>query len=520
MALRAALAQINPTVGDLAGNAALIQTQARSAIAAGANLVVFPEFALTGAPLEGLADRRSFQEAVTSASQTLAQAMHDGGAAVVVFGTLGASKDGRGRGVLTAFDTGGGVPSQAEPGVLEVAGARVGLIPNWSLAERLALSTPSHQAKELDMVAVFAASPFVVGGAARRQQVARRLAERLDAPIAVVNLVGGQDEVVYDGGSFVVERDGSLSAQAERFAATTLMWPGSEARSPDGDDLGDLYCAIVLGIRDYVRKNGFSSAILGLSGGIDSALVAAMACDALGPSSVSAVAMPSVHSSDHAMEDAREAARRMGVGLREESIDALVAGFDQQLGLTGVAAENIQARVRGMVLMGISNTEGQLVLATGNASELATGYTTTYGDAVGGYAPLKDVPKTLVWELARFRNALAPQLDELPPIPDRSITKPPSAELRPGQTDQDTLPDYETLDAILDLHLRRDATREELIAAGFSAAAVETTLGFVDRSEWKRRQYPVGPTVTMASFRRRRPPITSAWSSTAPRSSR
>jgi NAD+ synthase (glutamine-hydrolysing) len=278
------------------------------------------------------------------------------------------------------------------------------------------------------------------------------------------------------------------------------------------DDSEEVYQALVCGLRDYVRKNGFASVLLGLSGGIDSALTAAVAVDALGAEFVHGVGMPSQYSSQHSRDDAADLARRTGLSFREVPIAPMVDAFIDSLRLTGLAEENVQARVRGTTLMGISNQEGHLVLATGNKSELAVGYSTMYGDAVGGYAPLKDVPKTLVWELARWRNRRAAEHGEVPPIPESSITKPPSAELRPGQVDTDSLPEYSLLDDILDDYVEQDRGASDLVAAGFDAALVERVVGLTDRAEYKRRQYPPGPKISFKAFGRdRRLPITSRW---------
>jgi NAD+ synthase (glutamine-hydrolysing) len=274
----------------------------------------------------------------------------------------------------------------------------------------------------------------------------------------------------------------------------------------------EVYAAVVTGLRDYVRKNGFRSVVFGLSGGVDSALVAVTACDAIGPQNVYGVSMPSRYSSEHSRSDARELADRTGLAFSTVPIAPMVTAFLDNVELSGLAEENLQARVRGMTLMGLSNQHGHLVLATGNKSELAVGYSTIYGDAVGGYAPLKDVPKTLVWELARWRNAAAQARGETPPIPQGSIEKPPSAELRPGQLDVDSLPDYPLLDDVLDDYVEQDRGSAELVAAGFDPELVREIVRLVDRAEYKRRQYPPGPKITTRNFGRdRRVPITSAW---------
>jgi NAD+ synthase (glutamine-hydrolysing) len=277
-------------------------------------------------------------------------------------------------------------------------------------------------------------------------------------------------------------------------------------------DEAEVYGALVLGLRDYVRKNGFRSVVLGLSGGIDSALTAAIACDALGAGNVYGVSMPSSYSSEHSRSDAADLAERTGLVYSTVPIAAMVDAFQAVLSLTGLAEENLQARVRGTTLMALSNQDGHLVLATGNKSELSVGYSTLYGDSVGGYAPLKDVPKTLVWDLARWRNADASARGETPPIPEASITKEPSAELRPGQLDSDSLPDYQLLDDVLDDYVEMDRGSSELVAAGFEQELVEKVLRLTDTAEYKRRQYPPGPKISLRAFGRdRRLPITSRW---------
>jgi NAD+ synthase (glutamine-hydrolysing) len=284
-----------------------------------------------------------------------------------------------------------------------------------------------------------------------------------------------------------------------------MLWPRLS-------DLAEVYGALVLGVRDYVRKNGFGSVILALSGGIDSALTATIAVDAIGPDRVHVVLMPSRYSSDHSVTDAEDLVKRQGVHARTIPIKPMFDAFSGSLDLHGLAAENLQARIRGMIAMSLSNEEGHLVLTTGNKSEIATGYSTLYGDSAGGYAPIKDVPKTLVWELSRWRNEQAAERGEIPPIPENSISKPPSAELSPGQLDSDSLPDYSILDPLLDDYVEKDMGAAELVAAGHDPALVERVIQMVDRAEYKRRQYPPGPKISIKNFGRdRRLPITSRW---------
>jgi NAD+ synthase (glutamine-hydrolysing) len=365
--------------------------------------------------------------------------------------------------------------------------------------------------------------------------------------VVYTNLVGGQDDLVFDGDSVAVDSLGTVLTRLpvfdEDLQVVTISAPAAtewgvpentqlivlEPRTPStteavqpvvSDELDDLelvWRALVTGTRDYVDKNGFPGVILGLSGGIDSAVCAVIASDAIGPERVYGVSLPSRYSSSHSKDDAKELAENLGLNFRVEPIADLVAPFDNQLGLEGLAAENVQARARGIVLMSISNMEGQLVLTTGNKSELAVGYSTIYGDSVGGFAPIKDVPKTMVWELARWRNEQARLRGEVPPIPLSSIEKPPSAELRPGQTDQDSLPDYDVLDEILDLLIVQGLDHPQIVANGYDSEMVAKIVTLVDRAEWKRRQGAIGPRVSSVAFGRdRRLPVTARTQSVRP----
>jgi NAD+ synthase (glutamine-hydrolysing) len=349
-------------------------------------------------------------------------------------------------------------------------------------------------------------------------------------------MTGGQDDLVFDGDSIVVNRSGEVIARAPQFEDGIMLVDVEVAAGTSTPDvtisedtvafdkplipriaqrLGDeeeIWNAIVVGLRDYVAKNGFSSVLLGLSGGIDSALVAALAVDALGPDRVHGVAMPSKYSSEHSIADAQAMANATGLGFRIVEIQKMVDAFKNEVVLTGLAEENLQARVRGTTLMGLSNQHGHLVLATGNKSELACGYSTLYGDAVGGYAPIKDIYKTDVWALARWRNQVAIEAGETPPIPENSITKEPSAELRPDQKDSDSLPEYELLDQVLKAYVDEDLGLDALIAAGFKKELVVRVIGMVDKAEYKRRQYPPGTKVSKRAFGKdRRLPMTSSW---------
>ncbi|MFP5290781.1 MAG: NAD+ synthase, partial [Actinomycetes bacterium] len=391
------------------------------------------------------------------------------------------------------------------------------------------------------LLVVINASPFERDKDEVRLPLVTRRAVETDTVVAYVNIVGGQDDLVFDGDSVVVDGGGTVLARAPQFrehllvvdvdaeAATDTPLPPAVARvaiasaasaAPDlpalprdvaelPDDREQIWSALVTGVRDYVEKNGFRSVILGLSGGIDSAVCAAIAADALGADRVHGVSMPSRWSSDHSRSDADDLAERIGLHYSIEAIADLVAPVESQLALDGVAAENLQARIRAIILMGLSNMHGHLVLTTGNKTELAVGYSTIYGDSVGGFAPIKDVPKTLVWELARWRNEHAASRGETPPIPENSIAKPPSAELRPGQVDQDTLPPYELLDAVLEAYITRHLGKDDIVGLGYDHDLVHRITGLVDRAEWKRRQGAIGPKISgMAFGRDRRLPIT------------
>ncbi|CAM5780306.1 NAD+ synthase [Cellulomonas persica] len=404
--------------------------------------------------------------------------------------------------------------------VIDVAGRRLGVViceDIWQDGGPVSLMDEN----EVAALVVLNGSPFEEGKGHVRAELAARRAEQVDAPVLYVNLVGGQDDLVFDGGSFVVDRDGTSLASAPQFVEHLLVWdladegepslPGPQVPPLHPDE--ETYRAVVLGLAGYVRKNGFRSVLLGVSGGIDSALTAAIAADAIGGENVVGVSMPSSFSSEHSKDDAEDLAKRIGADYRVQPIAPMVDAFQAQLALEGVAEENLQARVRGVILMAISNREGHLVIAPGNKSELATGYATIYdAGSIGGYAPLKDVDKSRVWALARWRNNHAIDRGEIPPIPESSITKPPSAELRPGQTDQDSLPPYDLLDEVLDAYVEHAEGRQELLARGYDEAVVDRVLQLVDRAEWKRRQYPLGPKVTALAFGRdRRLPVTSRW---------
>ena len=549
--MRVALAQVNPTVGDLAGNAALVRAAVAEAAAAGARLVVLPEMVLTGYPVEDLALRPSFQDAARMAMEALAADIAADGHADVtcLVGFLDVLDEpvatGRPRrspvnaaaivrdGCIVAryvkhhlpnygvFDEARYfVPGDA-PVVVDVDGTSVAVAICEDLWQDGGPVAWAREARA-DVLAVLNASPYEQDKDDVRLDLVQRRARESGAVLVYANMVGGQDELVFDGDSLVVAPDGTVLARAPQFAQDLLIVdvdparPAPVAAAPRLDALGEVYGALVLGLRDYVEKNGFRSVLLGLSGGIDSALVAALAVDAFGPERVFGAAMPSAYSSEHSVADAYDLAARTGLSIRTVPIAPMVDAYQGTLHLTGLAEENLQARVRGTTLMGISNQEGHLVLATGNKSELAVGYSTIYGDAVGGFAPIKDVPKTLVWELARWRNARAEAEGRTPPIPPNSIEKPPSAELRPGQKDTDSLPDYALLDQLLERYVAGDHSAVDLIAAGFDPDLVERILRLTDLAEYKRRQYPPGTKISLRAFGRdRRLPITSRWRESA-----
>ncbi len=591
--LRIGLAQVNATVGDLAGNREKVVEWTMRAAEQGAGLVVFPEMMLTGYPVEDLALRASFVDASVQALHALAVELAAEGldGVAVVLGYLDRRTDLAPRVGLPA-----GAPLDAAA-VLHAGGVAATSakhhLPNYGVFDEYRYFVPGDTVPVFRLPAAGAvsepvdvaiaicedlwqdggpvavcrqagagllvvpnASPYERGKDDTRLELCRRRAGEAGATLAYVNMVGGQDELVFDGDSIIVAADGTLLARGPQFdealviadltlpAADLARQPGSTpADAADGSqmrierielaaipapvpageltapaawprltDLAEVYGALVTGTRDYVHKNGFGSVVLGLSGGIDSALTATIAADAIGADRVHVVLMPSRYSSDHSVADAEDLVKRQGLHGRTVPIAPMVAGFDAELELDGLAAENLQSRIRGMILMSLSNAEGHLVLTTGNKSELAAGYSTMYGDSAGGYAPIKDVPKTLVWALARWRNEQAGQHGRQPPIPENSITKPPSAELAPGQLDTDSLPDYPVLDPLLDDYVEKDMGSAALVAAGYDPELVNRVIRMVDRAEYKRRQYPPGPKISAKNFGRdRRLPITNRW---------
>jgi NAD+ synthase (glutamine-hydrolysing) len=603
--IRIALAQVNSTVGDLDANAQAVIDQAGRAVAAGARVVVFPEMMLTGYPIEDLALRASFVDAAIAALERTAERLSEAGLGdiAVVVGYLD-----RKAGLRPRVGLPHGAPLDAAAvlhgGKVVVRSAKHHL-PNYGVFDEFRYFVPgdvlpvlrvtANSGEPVDvavaicedlwqdggpilvaknsaagLVVVPNASPYERGKGTERVELCLHRAAEAGAALAYVNMVGGQDELVFDGDSIVVDSAGAVIARGPQFeqalVVVDLDLPPADLSVGDGDtpvdagdgttmtirrvtlpavtssgpvettdverdepvepaepaeiralwprldDLAEVYGALVLGTRDYVQKNRFSSVILALSGGIDSALTATIATDAIGADRVHVVLMPSKYSSPHSVTDAEDLVKRQGVQARTVPIAPMVAAFDDDLHLAGLAEENLQARVRGMVLMSLSNAEGHLVLTTGNKSELATGYSTLYGDSAGGFAPIKDVPKTLVWELSKWRNRQAEQAGEDQPIPENSVTKPPSAELRPGQLDSDSLPDYAVLDSILDDYVEKDLGAAELVEAGHDPELVQRVIGLVDRAEYKRRQYPPGPKISAKNFGRdRRLPITNRW---------
>ena len=552
MKLRVALAQVNPTVGDLVSNAALVRTNFKTAQDAGAHIVVFPEMVLTGYPVEDLALRPSFQLASQSALTELAGQLTGGCVAIV--GYLD-QVNGAPQNMVAVISEGKVAARYAKchlpnygvfdefrnfvPGdqtlVVRIHGADIGI----AICEDLWIDggiTAQLAARKPGLVIVPNGSPYERAKDDTRLDLVTKRARQANAPLVYVNMTGGQDDLVFDGDSIVVGADGAVIARAPQFEdgiAVVDIDVATKTSSPDViisedevsvdralvpgvavrlDDREEIWNAIVVGLRDYVEKNGFRSVVVGLSGGIDSALVAALAVDALGAKRVNGVAMPSKYSSDHSISDAQAFADATGIHFRTVPIAPMVDAYMNNLVLKGVAEENLQARVRGTTLMGISNQEGHLVLATGNKSELAVGYSTLYGDAVGGFAPIKDIYKTDVWALSRWRNEVARARGEAEPIPVNSIEKEPSAELRPDQKDTDSLPDYLLLDRVLTAYVDDDQGSAALIAAGFDEALVRRVIAMVDKAEYKRRQYPPGPKVSKRAFGKdRRLPMTSRW---------
>ncbi|MEV6023999.1 NAD+ synthase [Streptomyces sp. NPDC052036] len=577
--LRLALNQIDSTVGDIAANAEAIVRWTRHSADQGAHLVAFPEMVLTGYPVEDLALRSSFVEASRAALKDLAARLAGEGLGElpVVVGYLDRSETAQPK-----YGQPAGAPQDAAAvlhrGEVALAFAKHHL-PNYGVFDEfryfvpgdtmpvvrlhgidIALAicedlwqdggrVPAARSAKAGLLLSINASPYEREKDDTRLELVRKRAQEAGCTTAYVAMMGGQDELVFDGDSIVVGPDGEVIARAPQFVegcvVLDLDLPAARPDAPEGvvddglridrlvlseeplpsyepeltggyaqrlEDDEEVYSALVTGLRAYVRKNGFRSVLIGLSGGIDSALVAAIACDAVGAENVYGVSMPSKYSSGHSRDDAAELARRTGLHFRTVPIEPMFTAYMDALGLTGLAEENLQSRLRGTLLMAVSNQEGHIVLAPGNKSELAVGYSTLYGDSVGAYGPIKDVYKTSVFQLARWRNRAAAERGQTPPIPENSITKPPSAELRPDQVDTDSLPDYPVLDAVLDLYVDRDQGADAIVAAGFDRDLVVRTLRMVDTAEYKRRQYPPGTKISAKGFGKdRRLPITNRW---------
>jgi NAD+ synthase (glutamine-hydrolysing) len=540
--VRIALGQINSVLGDLAGNVEKMALWTREATGRGADLVCFPELAITGYPPEDLVLRKAFIDDNLEALEELARRTADDCAVLTGFvdrserglhNAAGLARYGRVEARyhkhklpnFGVFDEARYFVAGEEGCMLRLAGSDLGI----SVCEDAWRPGPPFDsyAGRVQVIPNINGSPYHRRKTRERLEVCSARARETGAWIVYVNCVGGQDELVFDGGSMVVSPEGELVWHASVFEEDLLLVdvPGTEvgdgkpplpdpSREPWPDGAEEVYRALVLGLGDYIRKNGFSEVVLGLSGGIDSSLVAALAADALEPNGVRALAMPSPFSSPGSVADAEEVAERLGIRLDHIRIDGVLEAYVEALSEVfagterGIAEENIQARIRGNLLMAISNKFGSMVLATGNKSEMATGYSTLYGDLAGGFAPLKDVPKTLVYELARWRN----KQSDPSPIPDSVLEKPPSAELRPSQLDTDSLPPYELLDPIIEDYVEEDRSPEEIVAAGADPDLVARVVEMIDRAEYKRRQAPPGVKITPKAFGRdRRLPITNRY---------
>jgi len=533
------MAQINPIVGDISGNVEkIIEAAEQAKQLHNADIVVFPEMTITGYPPEDLLLRNGMYPQINKALTKLCNHITDvvvvvgypmmdelgerfNMAAWIQDGLIQASYMKQNLPNYSVFDEQRYFSAGHQPCVVDYKGIKFGVL----VCEDIWKISPASQSVSAgaDVILNLNASPFSLEKHQDRLDVVARRIDEVKKPIIYVNQVGGQDELVFDGGSFAMNADGEVMVQAPEFeealtpveilcqAGSVAVVPGLQA--PLYEDEARVYKALIQGVRDYISKNGFPGVLLGLSGGIDSALTLAVAVDALGAENVEAVMMPYLYTAQISLEDAQKQAQTLGVKYSVKPIEPMFNAFETTLaedfaGLPkDVTEENLQARIRGTLLMALSNKTGKMVLATSNKSEVAVGYSTLYGDMVGGFSPLKDVPKTLVYQLAKYRNTLSEC------IPDRVITRPPSAELRPDQKDQDSLPDYDDLDAIIKAYVKQDSTPEEIAAMGFDLTEVKRVLRMIDRSEYKRRQASPGIKITHRAFGRdRRYPITSGYS--------
>ena len=531
-----ALAQFSPHIGNIDANTQKMIEQINAAKLQQADLIVFPELSILGYPAEDLLLRPNLQKRTQKAFAQLSEIKD----IVIVFGfvhqtedgqrynSAAVMKDGQILGIYnkqnlpnySVFDEKRYFQTSHQHLVFEYLGHKFGVLiceDVWSLPIVKQLSQLN-----VETVLVLNSSPYEVGKPQHRIQTLNELAKQLHLNIVYVNQVGGQDDLIFDGSSFVNNHNGTLALQAPSFQEAVYVAEFDAEQKqfktaenpPALETFAEIYQALVMATRDYVQRSGFPGVILGLSGGIDSALTLAIAVDAIGADKVQAVMMPYTYTAKMSVEDANEQARRMGVTFGIAEIHPIVNSFMQTLypffGNTPADAteENLQARTRGTLLMGLSNKFGNLVLSTGNKSEISVGYCTLYGDMVGGFNVLKDVYKTIVFELAKYRNTLG----ETPVIPERVITRPPSAELRPDQKDQDSLPPYDVLDAILYAYIEEDASQADIIAKGYPADVVEKVITLVDRNEYKRRQGAIGPRISSRAFsRERRYPIVNGW---------
>ena len=542
-------------MGDITGNSAKVLESAIRAKKVGAQVVVFPEMVITGYPIEDLALRPAISKAAKEEVEKLASNLdkNNCGDLLAVVGYLDRETKPLNAvallygGKIVARYVKRHLPNYGvfdefrnfAPGsgtlIVRYMGVDIAVAicediwrDEGPMAE-LAVRTPG-------ILLVPNGSPFERTKDDLRLELLQKRCQQIKAPIAYVNMVGGQDDLVFDGDSIVIDKVGVVVSRAKQFQEELMISEltvdiasakpdlviSDDVKSLSGEvrneitnrlsDEEEIWQALVLGLKDYIFKNQLKSVVLGLSGGIDSSLVATIAVDALGRENVFGVLMPSKYSSEHSLSDAEELADNLGISIRKISIEPAIESFKKMTELKSLAEENIQARVRGSLLMGISNQEGHLVLATGNKSELAVGYSTLYGDAVGGFAPIKDLFKVDVWKLAKWRNQVAQVEGEKSPIPKNSISKEPSAELRPGQRDRDSLPEYETLDQILEIYVDEGGDAESIVKRGFPRELVESVISLVDKAEYKRRQYPPGTKVSRIAFGKdRRLPMTSGW---------